>query len=226
MKTAIGYVRTSTDEQSLSLEAQEARIRAWAVAMDAELVDVVVEQASGKDLKREKLQKVLDRLKRGEADSVVVTKLDRLTRSSRDLWQLVDARVDFVSLTEQVDTRTPAGRMMLTMMSAVAQFEREQTAARTSEVLQHLKRNGGLAGTVPYGKRRVGFSVVNGRPNGGTLEDDRGEQAVLVRARELREMGETYRGIAEILNAEGYRTRRGTEWAHQYVYGILKGLKG
>lgn len=223
MKTvAIGYARTSTDEQSLSLEAQEARIRAWALSVDAELIDVVIEQASGKTLKRDKLQAALRRIKKGEADSIVVTKLDRLTRSSRDLWWLVDEKIDFVSLSERVDTQTPAGRMMLTMMSAVAQFEREQTAQRTHEVLQHVKSKGGLAGTVPYGKRRVGFTIINGKPKGGSLEDDPDEQAVLSRIHELREMGETYREIAEILNEEGFKTRKGTAWRHQYVANVVE----
>ena len=221
-KKVIGYVRTSTDEQSLSLEAQAARLRAWVVAMDAELVDLVVEQASGKSLERPGLRGVLARLNGGEAESVVVTKLDRLTRSSRDLWWLVDEGVDFVSLTEQVDTLSPAGRMMLTMMSAIAQFERETTAARTSEVLQHIKRGGGLAGGVPYGKKRVCYTLTEeGKPKGGWLEDEPGEQAVLARVRELRDAGETYRGIAETLNAEGWKTRKGTEWKHQYIANLL-----
>lgn len=221
MKTAIGYVRTSTDEQSLSIEAQDAKIRAWALAMDVELVDVVREHGSGKTLKRDGLQSVLRRLGKCEAESVVVTKLDRLTRSSRDLWWLVDAKVDFVSVAEQVDTRSPAGRMMLTFMSAIAQWEREIIAERTKDALGQLKHEGRVAGNVPYGKKRAGHEVVDGRPKGGWLEDEESEQAVLRRARELREAGATLRDVAETLNAEGLKTRKGTAWKHQYIANLL-----
>ena len=91
---AIGYARVSTDEQvreGVSLEVQQARIRAYALAKDLPLGDILVDEGrSGKDLKRPALQDLLARCDRGEVGHVIVWKLDRLTRRTRHLLTLVE----------------------------------------------------------------------------------------------------------------------------------------
>lgn len=229
-KKALGYIRVSTDKQAekgMSLEAQEARLHGWAAMKGCgyELVGIESDSASAKSLDRPAFNRVMSAVDRREVDAVVVVKLDRLTRSVHDLAVLMerfnDADVEFASITETLDSHTAAGRMVMNIIATVGQWERETISERTREAMQHIKRKGGLAGNVPYGKRRVGFTLVEGKPKGGTLEDEPSEQIVLRRIRELREMGETHRGITETLNAEGFKTRKGTEWKHQYIANLV-----
>jgi site-specific DNA recombinase len=135
---AIGYVRVSTDDQAregVSLDVQEARIGAYCEAKGWQLVSVVRDEGkSAKDLKRPGLQQVLVALQKRQRcfDALVVVKLDRLTRSVRDLGNLMEAfkraRVGFTSIQESVDTakhalghtfwkavsrRTPSGQTKL-----------------------------------------------------------------------------------------------------------------
>ncbi len=118
-RPAIGYARVSTDEQAregVSLEVQQQRIRAYALAKDLELMDVLTDDGiSGKTLERPALREVLQRCERGEVGHVVVVKLDRLTRRTRDLVALVDdlflaRHIELHSVSESLDTSTPHGR--------------------------------------------------------------------------------------------------------------------
>src|SRR5262245_44341578 len=120
----IGYVRVSTQEQAdggVSLAAQQKRIRAWSDMHEIELLDVVADEgASAKNLARPGLQRVLQALREGEADGVVVAKLDRLTRRTRDLLDLVEELcqqrgLGLVSINETIDTSNAAGRLVLTV---------------------------------------------------------------------------------------------------------------
>lgn len=216
MTNVIGYVRASTEEQAITIEAQKEKLRAWGVLNECAVEVVVDAGESGKDMERPGLKKILQKIRDGGVGCLVATKLDRLTRSTKDLWVLVDllnaADVKLVSIAEQLDTRSPTGRMVLTIMSGVAQWEREVIVERTTEALAQLKREGKRTGTVPYGKR----------VEGGRLICDEGEQKVLAHITRLRDMGETFRGIADELNRLGMVTRAGGEWKHQYIANLLK----
>ena len=116
----VAYLRVSTEKQAdhgVSLEAQRAKVAAYAQLYDLELVDIVVDAgASAKTLEREGLQRALAMLRAGRADALLVVKLDRLTRSVRDLGDMVEeyfasGRWALLSVGEQVDTRTAAGRL-------------------------------------------------------------------------------------------------------------------
>ncbi len=114
----LGYARVSTDDQDTA--AQVAALRAAGAGR------IFTERASGGRWDRPELHRLLDQLRPG--DVVAVWKLDRLSRSLRDLLHLMDrleaAGAGFRSLTEAVDTTTPAGRMMVQMVGAFAEFER------------------------------------------------------------------------------------------------------
>lgn len=203
------------------MEAQREKITAMAVVKGATLVDLVVDEAeSAKDLNRPGAQKVVGMVKSRSVDVVIVAKLDRLTRSVRDLGELVELfnrkGVALVSVAETLDTTTAAGRMVMNMIGAVSQWEREVISERTSTALRQKRARGEAAGNVPYGFRLV---------EGGKLEKEPSEQAVIAKIRVLRGRGHSLRDIAAALNQEGLRTRRGTEWRFQYVANVLEGLK-
>ncbi|ENO7766614.1 TPA: recombinase family protein [Klebsiella pneumoniae] len=166
----IGYARVSTGDQNLDLQ-KNALIR-------AECEQIFEDTASGKNARRPGLRRALRRLKPG--DVLVVWKLDRLGRSVRDLITLVSelqARgVNFRSLTDSIDTSTPAGRFFFHVMSALAEMERELIVERTRAGLAAAKEQGRVGG-----RRRV-----------MTLE-------VVERAHRMLENGATRQQIADVI---------------------------
>jgi site-specific DNA recombinase len=212
-RPAIGYVRVSTEEQAregLSLEAQRARILAACAAHGLVLGEVLLESGeSGKTLHRPQLQQLLDRVRAGQVGAVVITKLDRLTRRTRDLLELVEDvfkphGVELVSLSEQLDTRTPAGVLMLTVLGALAQMEREQIAKRTRSALRYKRDKGERLGTTPLGYQTAAA--------GAPMVPDLVELAAVRLILRRRRSGLSFRRIAAELAAAGYRTKRGGQW--------------
>ncbi len=218
---AVGYVRVSSDKQAdggVSLEAQTSRIQAMATVQDAALVDTIIDAGeSAKSLNRPGMVRLLAMIESRQVQTVIVAKLDRLTRSVRDLADLLERferrNVSLVSVSESLDTGTAAGRLVLNVMMSVAQWEREAIGERTREALRHKRAKGLRVGGIPFGYRLA----VDRR----TLEIEPEEQEALTVIRESRAAGLSLRQIADILNRSGYLTRSGSEWKFQYVAGLL-----
>ncbi len=221
MKT-VGYARVSSEKQSahgVSLEAQVEKIRAMSQVQSSELVEIIVDGGeSAKSLERPGMSRLLQLVRDGAVQCVIVTKLDRLTRSVRDLAELVElfARraVALVSVAESLDTSTAAGRLGLNMLVSVSQWEREAIGERTRFALEYKKRRGERVGNIQYGFRLA--------DDGKHLEPNPLEQQVIARVRRLRAKGKTLRAIAGELNRKAITTRRGTAWHHVYINGVLK----
>lgn len=213
----VAYLRVSTDKQAdhgVSLEAQRAKVTAYAELYDLDLVRVEVDAGeSAKSLDRPALARALGMLRTGKADALLVVKLDRLTRSVRDLCDLVDGyfregKYALLSVGEQVDTRSAAGRMVLNMLTVIGQWEREAIGERTSAAMQHMASQGEYTGgAAPYG-----FAL-----DGATLVRVEAEQAVMVEARALRAAGLSLRKVAELLDGKGLRARNGRTFAASQV---------
>src|SRR5689334_13594743 len=118
---AIAYLRVSTDKQAdkgISLDAQRAKVEAYAALYDLDIVDIVVDAgASAKTLERPALKRALEAVRNRRANAILVAKLDRLTRSVRDLGELVETifapgKAALLSVGEQIDTRSAAGRLV------------------------------------------------------------------------------------------------------------------
>jgi DNA invertase Pin-like site-specific DNA recombinase len=142
----VGYARTSTVEQEAGLQAQIRELEA------AGCEKVFFEQASAASTsQRNVLKEALNFVREG--DTFVITRIDRLARSVPDLLQLVDQicekQVNFRILTLGMDSSTPTGRMMLTMLAAVAQFEREIMLERQREGIAKAKAEGKFKGRKP-----------------------------------------------------------------------------
>jgi site-specific DNA recombinase len=208
---AVAYLRVSTDKQAcegVSLEAQRAKVEQYAALYDLDLVAVEVDAgASAKSLDRPGLGRALAALRSRQADALLVVKLDRLTRSVRDLGELLDGYFGpgkpaaLLSVGDQIDTRTAAGRMVLNLLTTVAQWEREAIGERTQVALAHKAARGERVGGVPYG-----FAV---GPDGVHLVEHEGEQAVIGAVRELRTAGLSLRAIVAELEKRGLVSRSG-----------------
>jgi len=219
----VAYLRVSTEKQAdhgVSLEAQRAKVAAYAQLYELELVDVVVDAgASAKTLEREGLQRALAMLRAGRADALLVVKLDRLTRSVRDLGDMVEeyfasGRWALLSVGEQVDTRTAAGRLVLNVLASVAQWEREATGERTSAAMRHMAASGEYTG----GHARFGQRVA---ADGVHLEPDLTEQTVLAAVRSARAAGASLRAIAARLAADGVVGRAGRPFGPGQIRQLL-----
>jgi len=128
---AIGYIRISTQEQAkegISLEAQEDKIRKYAVLHNLSLIEVVRDEGkSGKDLDREGIQKVIALCEKRKVDHLIVYKMDRLTGKTLDLLILIEGifkpnKVQLHSITERIDTSTAQGKFFLTIIGAMPQI--------------------------------------------------------------------------------------------------------
>jgi DNA invertase Pin-like site-specific DNA recombinase len=223
MKTkGIGYVRVSTDKQAdrgVSLEAQVEKIRAMATVHDVELLDVIVDAGeSAKDLDRPGMVRILEMVQSRAVGMVIVAKLDRLTRSVKDLAVLLEQfqrrGVSLVSVAESLDTGSASGRLVLNIMVSVSQWEREAIGERTRDAMRHKKSKLEFVGNAPYGFRQAADKR--------HVEPEPGEQAILERIHRLRNGGKSLRKIADQLNRLKIRTRQGSPWRHEYVARLLK----
>jgi DNA invertase Pin-like site-specific DNA recombinase len=227
----VGYIRVSTEQQAgegVSLEAQRNKLQAYAVALELDLVALFEDAGlSAKSLQRPGLAAALGLLETGGADGLVVTKLDRLTRSVCDLGELVDRyfaqRFSLLSVSDAIDTRTASGRLVLHVLGAVSQWEREATAERTRDALAQLRAQGVRLGGEPFGWKRSAVTDDHGRRR---LESVAGELATADRVVELHAAGMSVRDIVAVLEAEGRRTKRGGRWHVTTVQRLLKRLRG
>jgi DNA invertase Pin-like site-specific DNA recombinase len=207
----IGYTRVSTAEQADSgagLEAQRAAITAEAERRSWELVQVFEDAGvSGKSLSgRHGLRAALEAIERGEAEALVVSKLDRLSRSLLDFAGLMErARKrgwSLVALDLGVDTSTPSGEMMASVLATFAQFERRLIGQRTKDALAV--------------KREQGVQLERPREISG---------AAVERICELHRGGYRIAEIARILNREGISTPRSGRWHPPGVRRVLSWSK-
>jgi DNA invertase Pin-like site-specific DNA recombinase len=219
------YVRASTDDQLLTLEAQRNKLLGYASVYDLEVVEVIEDAGeSAKSLNRPGLQRALSMMRSGAAEGLAVAKLDRLTRSIAD-WQLLIAEFfgesggkALFSVADSIDTRTAAGRMVLNILLSVAQWEREAIAERTKEALSTKIKRGERVGSVRYG-----YDL---GADGKSLVPNAREQEAIGLMLQWRNGGMTLRGIAAELNSIGVPTKEGGEWAFGSIARILRRVDG
>lgn len=217
---AIAYLRVSTNEQAnkgVSLQAQEDKIRAYCNLYNIELAGVIKDPGiSAKNLKRPGIQTIIEKVKVKQIEAIICLKLDRLTRSVRDLAYLVDLvnkhSVALISVHEQIDTSSAAGRMIINLLAALSQFERETTAERTREVLGYKKSKGEVVGNIPIGYKRIGKKLI---------EDER-EQSIISDIKGLRKQGHSYKSIAREVNSRDLKPKKGSRWHTTQIRRVLK----
>ena len=163
-------------------------------------------------------------IRRGRANTLIVAKLDRLSRSLRYVCTLVsdyfiDENHHLLSVCGLVNTHSAAGRMLLMNLANYNEFERAMISERTRETLQHLKAQGIRLGPAPYGHELSNQLDDKGRRKLVPLAS---EQQLIVRFAAAQADGVGFTELARQLNAEGIRARRGGEWTGRFISAVLQ----
>jgi len=222
-KPIIGYYRVSTDKQGksgLGLEAQQKALRDYSRLAGGKVLKSYTEIESGKETDRTELRKALAHAKRSRA-TLVIAKLDRLSRNATFLFQLQDSGVDFVCC-----DNPHANKLTIRILAVIAEDERERIGLRTKEALAAYKARGGkLGGELPQCRNLTPEARQRGAIAAGESHKQRADEAyedIYPMMLDLREKGYTLQEIAGELNQQGHTTRRGKAWNHVQVMRVLK----
>ena len=220
--TAVGYIRVSTEDQAnegVSLAAQRAKIEAWCVVNDCDLLSTYCDagMSGGRADNRPGLQAAIEHAAKSHS-ALVVYSLSRLARSTKDTIligeRLDKSGADLVSLSEKIDTTSAAGKMVFRMLAVMAEFEKDQISERTKMAMSHKKSRSERVGTIPFG-----FDLSQ---DGIALMRNESEQKAIKLVAELRSGGLSLQKIAVEMTARGIPTKKGGDkWNHMTVKSIL-----
>ena len=213
----VGYARVSTDNQleNYSIEEQTERLKAYCAAKGWVLLQIYVDGGySGGNTDRPALQNMLEEVRHGQIDAVIVYKLDRLSRSQKDTLTLIEDELlahntDFISINENFDTSTPFGRAMIGILSVFAQLEKDQITERFTMGRIGRSKAGYFHGG---GAPPTGYDYVDGK-----LIVNEYEAIQVRRAFQMILDGKSINAIYRIMNAE-YTTR----WSSTKVLTVLR----
>jgi site-specific DNA recombinase len=225
------YIRVSIGEQKkgYSLEEQKSILNIWTEDMDWKWVKIYYEEASAKDLKREKFQEMIIDAKNGLFNGICMVDTDRFSRSTKDLLNVMDdllnhgVKLHIYNL-QHIDIYSDQGRFTLTNLAAFSEFFRGQLASKIrAGVKQKMKTE--WFGQAPYGYTIVSDDVSNRKKNTRLIKKLE-EQKVIEKMKMLREAKKSYTEIANALNKDGIPTRftkdnKKSSWYSSTVRNIL-----
>ncbi|KQM11005.1 site-specific recombinase [Methanomassiliicoccales archaeon RumEn M2] len=220
-KRAALYARVSTEEQAQlgqSLEAQMESLRRFCAAHDLEVAGEYVDEGfSGRNTNRKAYRLMLSKEERMKWDTLVVLKMDRIHRNSRNFMEMMDDlkknNQNFVSTYDKIDTGNAVGRFVMDMIQRIAQLESEQIGERTyMGMKEKASTGGGIMGFNPP----FGYAIEEGELT--AVEE---ELSVVKEIFAMYEGGMTMDAIAYRLNGSGTLTRRGNPWNKFNLRNIL-----
>lgn len=222
MQTAI-YCRVSTEEQAtegFSIHAQKDKLTKYASINDWNIVDYYVDDGiSGKNLtERPEVSRLIEDVKKGKIKNVLIYKLDRLTRSVKDLIYLIELfdknNCTFNSQTEKIDTSNAVGRMFVKIIGIFAEFERENLAERVTLGYEQKTREGNYTNCNGV----FGYDYIVGK---GKLKINKNEAEYVRKIYNWYLEGESMLKIAKKLKDLNVPTKRGGHWNQSTIYSIL-----
>jgi site-specific DNA recombinase len=217
------YTRVSTDSQAdvafNSCEAQEDRIRSFIDSQQGFVVAKVYSDPgySGANLNRPALRQMLADIQAGHINMVITYKIDRLTRSPRDFYELIDLfeknGASFISVTERFDTSTPSGRLLRNIMLTFGQFERELASERVKDkVIQRVNRGLYHGGHPPFGYKAENAALVLDPPRDATVK----------KIFEMYVESRSIRKIARWLREKKVFSRKGKSFCDSTIWNVLR----
>lgn len=215
----VGYIRVSTDKQAdegYSLNAQRQDIEKYCQLYNLELFEIIADEGiSACSLDRPGIKKALNLIKTGIAEGLVVAKLDRLTRSVKDLGWLLEeyfSKYALMSVADKIDTSSASGRLVLNIIISVAQWEREAISERIIKAMNVKKGNGERCGYIPYGMKLS--------TDGVHLEENPDEQLIILDIKNMRNDGMTFENISRKLTFHGYMSRGGSPFSVSAIHRL------
>ena len=222
MQTAI-YCRVSTEEQAtegFSIHAQKDKLTKYAESNDWDIVDYYVDDGiSGKNLTdRKEVSRLIEDVKKGKINNVLIYKLDRLTRSVKDLIYLIELfdshNCTFNSQTEKIDTSNAVGRMFVKIIGIFAEFERENLAERVTFGYEQKTKEGNYTNCNGV----FGYDYLVGK---GKLKVNKNEGIYVKKICNWYLEGDSMLKIAKKLKDLNVPTKRGGHWNQSTIYSIL-----
>lgn len=219
MKKVAIYVRVSTEDQAkegFSLDSQLEKLRSYCKARGWEIAGEYIDDGySGRDVRRPAYQKMMNEMDKW--DILLVMKMDRIHRNSKNFMLMMEElrkkNKEFVSMTESLDTSTAMGRFVMDIIQRIAQLESEQIGERVYDGMrQKAKQGAGLLGSpAPFGYEY----------DGGKLVGKGEELRVARRIFEMYINGMGMKDIADELNRQGIKTKKGGKWDRKTISRIL-----
>lgn len=222
MQTAI-YLRVSTEEQArdgFSIHAQKDKLTKYALSNDWNIVDYYIDDGiSGKNLtERPEVSRLIEDVKKGKIENVLIYKLDRLTRSVKDLIYLIELfdknNCTFNSQTEKIDTSNAVGRMFVKIIGIFAEFERENLAERVTFGYEQKTKEGNYTNCNGV----FGYDYIVGK---GILKVNKSEAVYVKKIYNWYLEGDSMLKIAKKLKDLNVPTKRGGHWNQSTIYSIL-----
>ena len=229
IRTAI-YIRVSTEEQAqhgYSIDAQQATLENYCKLYNRDIADIYIDRGiSGKSIVgRYELQRMLADVQKDKFDEVIVWKISRLARKTIDLLKIVDdlARhnITFRSFSENFETETPMGRFALQMMGAVGELERNTIIDNVKMGMEQRSRQGRWNGGICLGYRSQVSGDTSRGGNNTSLVIVAEEAMIIEKIFMMYSQGKGLRAIANYLNTEGYKTKRGNAFSTDSIKEII-----
>jgi site-specific DNA recombinase len=225
------YIRVSKGEQTkgYSVDGQKSTLKLWAEEMNWKWVKTYFEEASAKDLNREKFQEMITDAKNGLFDGICIVDSDRVSRLTKDLLNVMDNLKNYrvklhIHNLQHIDIYSEQGRFTLTNLAAFSEFFRKQLASKIRAGVKQKMKNEWF-GQAPYGYSILSDIKGSRKVNTRLIENSE-EQEILKQMKKLRELGKSYSEIAEALNKDGIPTRftkedKKSSWHSSTVRNIL-----
>ena len=216
----IGYIRNSRLTQENSVETQKTLITDFCkiheIKLDEFIVDEGISGSGEKTDKRDGYNSVLDMIKDGELDTLVVISISRWGRCLGEIYQSVQLMekmgVKFLSIKENIDTSSPYGRFTINLLSSLYEMELELVRDRVRDTLKVKKENGKVYSKTPMGYDRIGDDLI----------ENKKEKRLLRKMLRLKENGNSYGDVSKYLTKNRHKTKSGGKWTRENVYSVMK----